>query len=343
MSPRPRYALLVLLAALVACEKAGDSDELGQGDGGELAGGSTAKDGAGGAGGAGAAAAGIGAGRSAEGGAVSARGGTGASGGAAAGNAARPDAGGRSGAGESSGPVAGGGQAGSAIVGGNGGNGGWSGNVTGSGGRQGNGGNGGTAGAEASAGSSALAGAGGEPDEPSSTCVDPLQTVDVSRLVASEAFESYVVTGNTANQIRQSINQNRDTEYDANTSWYVSWQFADCAGNGLVVTVDVTYDFPEWKPSATAAPELVASWQTYQDALFCHEYGHAEHGLDCANDVYTALAAIDAGGDCGKQQAEADATFSAILAEYNQLDLQYDADTQHGATMGAIFPPPQTP
>jgi predicted secreted Zn-dependent protease len=169
--------------------------------------------------------------------------------------------------------------------------------------------------------------------------VDPLDSVDVSRLVASEAFDPYFVTGDNANQIRQNIDQERGMDYDAETDWYVSWQFDDCAGNGLVVTVDVTYKFPEWEPSTSASAELVATWETYTDALFCHEYGHAKHALDCANDVFTALAAIDAGGECGAQQAESEAAFSRILDEYNQLDVQYDADTNHGATMGAVFPP----
>jgi len=169
--------------------------------------------------------------------------------------------------------------------------------------------------------------------------MDPFDTIDISRLVASEAFDPYVVTGDTASQIRQSINQNRGMDYDAYTAWYVTWQFGDCAGNGLVVTLDVTYDFPEWMPSTSDSSELVASWSKYTDALFCHEYGHTKHALDCANDVYTALAAIDAGGNCAEQQSEADAAFNGILATYNQLDVQYDADTNHGATMGAVFPP----
>ena len=66
---------------------------------------------------------------------------------------------------------------------------------------------------------------------------------------------------------------------------------------------------------------------------------HAKHGLDCANEVYAALAAIDARGDCAKQQAEANAAFATIIDEYNELDIQYDDETNHGATMGAVFPP----
>ncbi len=312
-----RSAYVLLLAALGACNHASDKVEAGADEGGGAHGGSPAISGASGLGGAGAGSGGSAAGRAAQGGAASGRGGAATSGGAGAGSAGRPSAGGTAG-GVASGGVAEGGRNGSATEGGSGGRG----------------------GEVASAGSSELAGAGGEPNEPGSSCVDPFDTVDVSRLVADEMFAPYVVTGDTANQIRQSINQNRGMDYDAFTNWYVSWQFGDCDGHGLVVTVDVTYDFPEWQTSAGDSPELVASWDTYMNALFCHEYGHAEHALDCANDVFTALSTIDAGGDCSKQQSEAQAAFSPILDEYNQLDVQYDADTNHGASMGAVFPPP---
>jgi hypothetical protein len=33
------------------------------------------------------------------------------------------------------------------------------------------------------------------------------------------------------------------------------------------------------------------------------------------------------------------AAFDAIIDEHDELDLQYDDDTNHGETMGAVFPP----
>ena len=318
MPLRSTYALAVLLVAgLVGCGKAGNGgDDDDAGAGGETSGGSAGKSGAG-RGGTGAGTGGAAAGHSAQGGAASGSAGSATSGTTGAGSAGRPSAGGTAGASGSGGTAGGGGTGGSVTLGGSGGSG----------------------GEAASAGSSELAGAGGQPDGPSRTCEDPLDTVDVSRLEASEAFEPYAVTGSTANQIRQSINQNRGMDYDAYTSWYVGWQYDDCDGNGLVVTVNVTYQYPEWTPPASGATELSESWDTYMDALFCHEYGHAKNGLDCANDVFTALAAIDAGGDCSKLLADAETEFQAVIDEYNERDIQYDADTDHGATMGARFPP----
>jgi predicted secreted Zn-dependent protease len=309
------FALVVLGAGLPACEKASDEGGSDAGAGGQAVGGSAGQGGTGGLGGTSAGIGGAAAGSSASGGAAAGRAGEATGGASGAAQAGRAGAGGAAGAGGSAGRAAGG-QAGSTLAGGGGGRG----------------------GEAASAGDSTLAGAGGEADGPSS-CPNPLDTVDVSNLDTSEAFEPYVVSGNTANQIRQSINQNRDSDYDAYTSWYLSWQFGDCEGNGLVITADLTYIYPEWDQPTGAAPDLVTSWETYMDALFCHEYGHAKNGLDCANEVYAALSAIDAGGDCGAQQSEAEATFDSILSDCQARDVKYDADTDHGATMGAVFPP----
>jgi predicted secreted Zn-dependent protease len=146
------------------------------------------------------------------------------------------------------------------------------------------------------------------------------------------------VTGDTAEEIRESINATRGRDYDAYTTWYLSWQFADCVGGGLVVTADIVYSMPDWDPPAGVAASLVGSWDAYMSALFCHEHGHARIGLEAANAAYDALAALDAGGDCGAQQNQASAAFTLVLDEYRARELQYDESTNHGATMGAVFP-----
>lgn len=303
-------ALVALLAAVSACETHSDSQEP-------------------------AAGAGVSNSTAAEGGA------SGSSFSGAGGSAGRGDAGGfGAGQGGSAGLVEsdGGGGGGAGVGNNEGGRGGVS-NGEGGAVSAGNGGGGASNGNGGGGGEVASAGAAGQPTTPSS-CADPLATTDISHLEASEAFEPYAVSGQTATQIRRSIDQNRSTDFDAFTSWYVSWQFADCSGNGLAISVDITYQFPEWQRPAAASASLVTSWDRYVDALFCHEYGHAQNGLDAANEVYAALSEIHAAGDCNEQQRRAEAAFAAILSDYQARDVQYDEETKHGATMGAVFPPP---
>jgi predicted secreted Zn-dependent protease len=283
---------------------------------------------------------------------VSGEGGNGALGGASASGASGSSGAGRGGAAGASGGAAGasGGAAGASTSGGApGGNGGSasgsgggagdvgaSGGVSGASGASSEGGAGGDGQGGSSAGS---AGAGGDHG---SSCANPTTTIDTSNLTVDEAVETYSVTGSTANEIRQSINANRDGDYDAFTSWYLTWQYANdaCDGSGLVVLVEIEYSLPEWDAPPAADPALTDEWSTYMDALLCHEYGHAEFGLDAANDVYATLSAIDAGGDCAAQQTQADAAFQSILDDYVAREIAYDEETNHGATMGAVFPQP---
>ncbi len=265
-------------------------------------------------------------------------GGQGAVGGTNAGGLGGASGGGRggsAGAGADSGATAG--TAGSDTEGGAAGDSG----TAGSGGAAGDAaGDAGGAGGDAEGGHSAgTAGAGGAQD---SSCANPITTVDTTNLAVEETVETYTVTGSTDTEIRQSINENRDGDYDAFTSWYLSWSYSNnaCDGSGLVVLVELAYSLPEWDEPDAADPVLVDEWNAYMDALHCHEYGHARFGLDAANEVYEALSAIDAGGDCGAQQAQADAAFQGILNDYIAREITYDDETNHGATMGAIFPLP---
>lgn len=185
-------------------------------------------------------------------------------------------------------------------------------------------------------------GAAGAAGNTGSACANPTTTVDISNLTVDDVVETYTVTGSSANEIRQSINATRDGDYDAFTSWYLTWRYSNdaCDGSGLVLLVEIAYSLPEWDEPPAADPALADEWDAYMDALYCHEYGHARIGLEAANEVYTTLSAIDAGGDCSAQQTQADAEFQRILADYVAREIAYDEATNHGATMGAIFPQP---
>ena len=172
----------------------------------------------------------------------------------------------------------------------------------------------------------------------SASCQEPVAAGDQSHLTASEQDESYAVTGTTADQLRLSINQNRPGDYDALTTWNIAWSFQNCTNPQWLVSLDVVYDLPRWDAPTSADSALVARWHRYLDALYCHEYGHGKLGLDCANSAYAALAALQPSGDCDALTAMATATFQGILDDCKAREVQYDADTMHGATMGAIFP-----
>lgn len=204
-------------------------------------------------------------------------------------------------------------------------------------------GNAGTAGALTDNGGAGAGGAvndnAGNGGTAPATCREPVSGGDQSHLTATEHVETYAVTGTTADQLRVSINQNRGHDYDALTTWNIAWSYQNCTSPQWAVSLSVVYDLPNWAAPASADAALVASWDQYIDALYCHEYGHGKLGLDCANSVYDALAALTATGDCDALTTRATATFQSILDDCKAREVQYDTDTMHGATMGAVFPP----
>jgi len=171
------------------------------------------------------------------------------------------------------------------------------------------------------------------------SCPPPLATGDVSHLMAMEHEDDYSVMGNTASQLRASINANRGQDYDALTTWNIEWSVKTCATSTWSVALDVSYRLPKWDAPAGADTVLVAQWRSYWDALHCHEYGHGQLGLDCAHRVYDALAALPGNNDCAALSSSAKPVFDDILADCHTREVKYDADTNHGATMGAVFPP----
>jgi predicted secreted Zn-dependent protease len=197
----------------------------------------------------------------------------------------------------------------------------------------------GTAGGDAAAGAAGAAGHAGSAGAGLTHCPEPLVAGDTSHLDATEHVETYAVSGTTAQQLRQSIDTNRGHEYDAETVWNIHWSFQNCQDPQWSLTLDIAYSMPSWAAPSTADAALLDSWHTYLDALYCHEYGHGEIGLDCANAVYDALSDLQPTGDCDALSVAATTEFESVLAECRTRETAYDADTNHGATMGAVFPP----
>jgi predicted secreted Zn-dependent protease len=168
-------------------------------------------------------------------------------------------------------------------------------------------------------------------------CGDPLVSEDTSRLDAMDDVETYEVVGHTAREIRASMNERREGDYDGRTDWDIRWSFDDCSSPRWTISLTIVYTLPEWLPSEEDDDALVDAWVTYLDALYCHEYGHGRLAVQCANEIYEAVNALP--DDCGTIQAAASAVVDDVLETCRERDVAYDDATNHGATMGAVFPP----
>lgn len=145
----------------------------------------------------------------------------------------------------------------------------------------------------------------------------------------------YTVNGATERELSREIQLKGPQEYAAYTGWEVSWTWPGygsllCDVSSPIVDAEVTVTFPRWDPPVNAPPELIVKWAGFSQALAVHEQGHVDN-------VYGSLPRIEAAienADC----LTAEAAAQAIIQEMNQFDLDYDRDTGHGRSQGAVFP-----
>ncbi len=164
-----------------------------------------------------------------------------------------------------------------------------------------------------------------------------------------DQVERYAIDGSTPADLRREMRakgpRGADGKpFDGYTRWYVSWRYryntagGSCAIDAVTTSVKVTMTLPQWRNPGAANTAAQQQWSRYVAALELHEQGHRRHGVDAAHEVDRAIAAMPPAGSCDALGAKANALGTSILRKYNQLDLDYDRDTRHGATQGARFP-----
>lgn len=150
----------------------------------------------------------------------------------------------------------------------------------------------------------------------------------------------YDIAGSTEYELRDELNSLAPIGYDgykgdASTEWYIHWNWPghgsdSCDLSAAVISHDIKVIFPRWKPSKDVSPDLIAKWSNYIVQLALHESGHVDYVVEKFPSVVNAIK----GATCDS----ADAVATSILDQIRQHDIDYDAETQHGATQAAIFP-----
>lgn len=162
----------------------------------------------------------------------------------------------------------------------------------------------------------------------------------------------YPISGITEDQLRDQMNTLGPTmngqHYDSTTTWYVSWHYQyrydtpsqnPCYLTSIDVSVDIHSTYPQWMNMNQGNASLQNKWNTYLNNLTIHEQGHVENGKEAAYDMEKALYGIKPQSSCSLliNTAIPNATQN-VLAKHNNWDTQYDLETAHGKTQGAVFP-----
>ena len=111
-----------------------------------------------------------------------------------------------------------------------------------------------------------------------------------------------------------------------------------CAIDDLTIEVSVTTHLPRWSRAAAAPSSLRGAWDRFVTALDQHERGHRVLAERAAETVRHRLLTISA-PTCDRLDVEARQEMSVVMQEYERRQLAYDAETGHGRTQGAVWPP----
>ncbi len=159
----------------------------------------------------------------------------------------------------------------------------------------------------------------------------------------------YDIDGSSAGALRNQIRRlgpkdESGKSQDALTVWSIEWGYGtaqrgdSCVLRDVKVTLDVAVTLPRWKPPATAAPELLKTWQAYFRAVRLHEAGHRTIAERNAREVMAALTPLR-GVSCEKLSDEATRTAERIVADGRARNRAYDIQTKHGQTQGVELEP----
>lgn len=128
------------------------------------------------------------------------------------------------------------------------------------------------------------------------------------------------------------------TEWEMSAGYRPFEDGSGCAIDDLTIEVSVTTHLPRWSRAATAPSSLRRAWNRFVTALDQHEQGHrvlAEHAAETVRHRLLTLSAPT----CDRLDVEARQEMSVVMQEYERRQLAYDAETGHGRTQGAVWPP----
>ena len=163
------------------------------------------------------------------------------------------------------------------------------------------------------------------------------------------AIHWYDIEGDTEAELRVQLDargpeDSHGQRHDAYTAWHVTWRFPfsqneeGCSTGPVTTDVHINVTLPRWRGPADERDPVVRRWRRYLDALEEHESGHRETGFRAATDISDTLPGLPPKPTCEAAEEAANATAREVLERYRTADTDYDEETRHGATQGAVFP-----
>ena len=159
----------------------------------------------------------------------------------------------------------------------------------------------------------------------------------------------YVVRGASTGEIRTSMTEARPWKasfaYDARTAWEArcNYTYRESGGqyflDSIEVKTKVTVTLPVWSVRKDAEQDLFARWWEYLKALSRHEQGHVQYARAATAEVQQRLSALQGFASRHELGVAAHRIVGEVIQECRRQEVEYDRQTGHGMTQGAVFLP----
>jgi predicted secreted Zn-dependent protease len=167
--------------------------------------------------------------------------------------------------------------------------------------------------------------------------------------VVNEKYEYYEVCGGCEKDLQCELKQkcirwNDGKKYDSVTNWKLKWDYGHrrtsevCIADSFTVTVDVVYHLPKWAKAGDPPAPLVEKWSRYIDRLLLHEKGHRDRTVEAATELTRAVADLSPSRTCDELDRSVETLSHKRMDKLMEDQKAYDAETDHGAAQGAVFP-----
>lgn len=168
-------------------------------------------------------------------------------------------------------------------------------------------------------------------------------------ITTSVGYIEYQIKGETTERVRMQLNDlgpidKSGKHWDAYTEWNFDWSYlpvteADkCSAESVELSIDIKIITPKWDKPTPVSEELVVKWQTYLLALLKHEEEHKKLILSVGNSLYDSINNLDSYPTCIELKHAINTLGGDSLEQLYQISIEYDNLTEHGKTLGAIFP-----
>ncbi|WP_169748993.1 DUF922 domain-containing Zn-dependent protease [Gynuella sunshinyii] len=164
-----------------------------------------------------------------------------------------------------------------------------------------------------------------------------------AEVIVNESYDYYRVYAERKGELLDFLNvfspiQTDGKVFHGNTSHYINWDFQwetqdeQCLITAITVTADITFTLPE---IYTFSDEVSAIWNQWYPKLVAHENTHADYAIQTAREIEQSIRDLPSYPDCDQLRAEVHTVAEQRMNRLNQMNKEYDLQTNHGETEGA--------